>query len=205
MEHLEEKETGRIEAFSDGVFAIAITLLVLDLKVPHADALRDGRLLAALLAQWPGFAAFLTSFATILVMWVNHHRLFSMVKRSDHAFLFWNGLLLLFVTFVPFPTALLAGYLMHPQSGVAAAVFSGTYVLIAIAYNGMWWHASSDRRLIGRQVRAEEIEAITRQYRVGPIFYLVAFAFSFVWPPVTIAICMGLALFFAFQPQAARG
>src|SRR5882672_2129896 len=94
-------ETGRIEAFSDGVFAIAITLLVLDLKVPRA--LQDGRTLASSLgAMWPSYLAFVTSFATILIMWINHHRMFTLIGRADDRVMFYNGLLLLGVTVVPF-------------------------------------------------------------------------------------------------------
>src|SRR5258707_7291898 len=104
-----EKETARVEAFSDGVFAIAITLLVLDLKVPR-DVPAD-HLAAELLRSWPSYGAFLVSFATIGIMWLNHHRLFTLIHRVDHALLVLNGLLLLTVTVVPFPTSLLAAYL----------------------------------------------------------------------------------------------
>jgi len=107
-DHPGARETGRVEAFSDGVFAIAVTLLVLDLKVPKPGDLGGESLLSALARQWPAFLAYLTSFATILVMWVNHHKMFNHIRRTDDRFLFLNGLLLLFVTFVPFPTALVA-------------------------------------------------------------------------------------------------
>jgi uncharacterized membrane protein len=107
----DEKETGRIEAFSDGVFAIAITLLVLELKVPHLeDGGAGGSLARALARQWPSYVALVTSFFTILVMWANHHRMFNVVRRVDAPFLYANGLLLLLVTVVPFPTAVLAEY-----------------------------------------------------------------------------------------------
>src|SRR5713101_3913707 len=106
----QEKETGRIEAFSDGVFAIAVTLLVLDLKVPHRDSVNSG-LMNILVKQWPSFLAYLISFATILIMWVNHHNLFNKVKRTDTPFMFLNGFLLFLITFVPFPTGLLAEYI----------------------------------------------------------------------------------------------
>jgi uncharacterized membrane protein len=116
------KETGRVEAFSDGVFAIAITLLVLDLKVPKAAEVGPEGLLPALFRQWPMFLAYLASFATILVMWVNHHKLFNFIHRTSDAFLFLNGLLLLFVTFVPFPTALVSEHLRDSQARTAAAI-----------------------------------------------------------------------------------
>src|ERR1044071_3471000 len=100
-----EHETGRIEAFSDGVFAIAITLLVLDLKVPM-ERHGDRELLTALAQQWPTYLAYVTSFSTILIMWINHHRVFSLIGRADDRLLFYNGLLLLGVSIVPFPTSL---------------------------------------------------------------------------------------------------
>lgn len=129
----DQKETGRIEAFSDGVFAIAITLLVLEIKVPHE--VEAGRLARALLEQWPSYLAFLTSFSFIGIMWINHHRIFRLIHRSDHGLLLVNGLLLLGVTFVPFPTALVADYLRHPDEYVAVMVFNGTYLVISIFFN----------------------------------------------------------------------
>src|SRR6476646_5690147 len=132
-------ETSRIEAFSDGVFAIAITLLILNVQVPAAST---GHLGAALTRQWPTYTAYLISFAFIGIMWVNHHRLFNHIRRSDNSLLFFNLLLLLGVTVVPFPTALLANrYFIPADRTVAAAVFNGTYFVIAIFFNVLWHHA----------------------------------------------------------------
>src|SRR5215831_1579384 len=132
----EAKETARVEAFSDGVFAIAITLLVLDMKVPSAkDLPADARLVSALGRQWPTYLAYVTSFLTILIMWINHHRLFQNIKRTDQIFLMLNGLLLMGVTIVPFPTGLVAEYIRHREAGTAAAVYSGCFVVIAIFFN----------------------------------------------------------------------
>jgi len=131
----------RLEAFSDGVFAIAITLLILDVRVPR-DLPQTTRLADAMLAAWPNYFAFLTSFATIGIMWMNHHRLFRIIARADHALLIWNGLLLLGITFVPFPTALIAEYIQRPDQRTAAMVLGGTYVFLALMFNGLWWHAA---------------------------------------------------------------
>jgi hypothetical protein len=128
---------------------------------------------------------------------VNHHRIFSFIQRTDHPFLYWNGLLLLFVTFLPFPTALLAEYLLHSQGKVAGAVYAGTYVGIAFAFKGMWHHASRDGRLLARNVDCTEIRQITLQYRYGPPLYLVAFALSFVSVGMSVVLCLCLAVFFA--------
>jgi uncharacterized membrane protein len=201
----QEKETGRIEAFSDGVFAIAITLLILEIKVPNAHELDAvGGLGAALFRLWPSYLAFVTSFATILVMWVNHHRLFNHIRRIDHPFLFWNGLLLFLVTFVPFPTALLAEYLPHAEARLAVRVYSGTFIAIALAFTALWRHASTGRRLLARAVNTAEVEQITRQYRFGPPSYLAAFIASFFSVWLSLAICLGLAALFASRGPPAR-
>lgn len=112
----EQRDTLRLEAFSDGVFAIAMTLLVIALKVPSHELDGTIGLAQSLIDLWPSYLAFVTSFATVLVIWVHHHWVFALIDKSDHSFLYWNGLLMLFVTLVPFPAALLAEYLLHPQA-----------------------------------------------------------------------------------------
>jgi len=200
-----EKETGRVEAFSDGVFAIAMTLLVLDLKIPKAShAPGPGSLMPALSRQWPMFAAYLTSFATILVMWVNHHKLFTRIRRTDGAFLFVNGLLLLFVTFVPFPTALVAEHVRSPQARTAAAIYAGTFVALAVAFNLLWRHASGGMRLLDPRTTREDVEEINRNYAFGPALYLAAFLLAFLSVPASLALCTGLAVFFAITGSTVR-
>jgi uncharacterized membrane protein len=207
----DQKETGRLEAFSDGVFAIAITLLVLDLKVPQPSALPAGPgplgthgLLAALLAQWPTLLAYLTSFLSILVMWVNHHLLFGLIRRTDHLFLYLNGLLLLFVTFVPFPTALVAAYLRRPEATAAAALYSASYLAIAIVFNLLWRHASKDRRLLDSAASAAAIDEIDRSYRLGPPLYALAFVLAFVSLTASLVCCLALAVFFSVTGSRSR-
>jgi uncharacterized membrane protein len=196
----ERNETVRIEAFSDGVFAIAITLLVLGINVPKARELgAGGSLGSTLIKQWPHYLAFVTSFITIFAKWVNHHRIFSFIQRTDHPFLYWNGLLLLFITFLPFPTALLAEYLLHPEAKVAGAVFAGTYLAIAFAFKGLWHHASKNGRLLAQNVDDREIQQITMQYRYAPLLYLAAFALSFVSVALSVGLCLCLAVFFVVK------
>ena len=172
-------ETTRIEAFSDGVFAIAITLLVLDLKTPSVT-LAGARLSELLLAQWPAYLAFLTSFATILIMWINHHRIFTLVGRSDDRLLFYNGLLLLGVTLVPFPTSLVAEFLRRDGARTAALVFNGTYIFIAVAFNLLWRTAAVNDRLLHDNANRAAVNAIFEAYRYGPIWYVLAFGLAFV-------------------------
>jgi uncharacterized membrane protein len=216
--HPTEKETGRLEAFSDGVFAIGMTLLVLDFKVPKPAELPAGPgpfgthgLLAALVAQWPTLLAYLTSFATILVMWVNHHLLFGLIRRTDHLFLYLNGLLLLCVTFVPFPTALLAAYFERRGATAAAALYSATFFVIAVIFNLLWRYASRGRRLLDRAAPAAVIAEIDRSYRFGPPLYALAFALAFLNLTASVVTCLGLAGFFSVtgirsrKPGSAEG
>ncbi len=119
----EESGTGRLEAFSDGVFAIAITLLVLDLKVPDLNGASPAALGAALLKQWPNYLTLFISFATILIMWVYHHRLFQTARKADTLLLFSNGFLLLLVTVVPFPTALVAFWNPYVALGICCVLW----------------------------------------------------------------------------------
>ena len=198
-----QKETGRVEAFSDGVFAIAITLLVLDLKLPKSAELGARSLWPAIAAQWPTFLAYLTSFATILVMWVNHHKMFNWIYRVDDIFLYLNGLLLLFVTFVPFPTSLIATYLTSPQGRSAAVIYAGTYEAVAIAFNLLWNHAAGNERLLWPHASATQVRAITRQYRTGPILYLAAMILALFSAEASFAYCLLLAVYWSLTGSLA--
>ena len=188
-----EKETGRVEAFSDGVFAIAITLLVLDLKVPRLGDQPAGNLLRALASQWPTYLAFVTSFLTILVMWVNHHRLFGQIRKTDHLFLILNGLLLMGVTVVPFPTSLLAEYIESQEARVAAIVYTGTFVVIAIFFNLLWRYATGKGgRLLGQDHDPVVVRGITEQYRFGPLMYAVIALVAYFSALVSFALALKL-------------
>ncbi len=201
---MNEKETARVEAFSDGVFAVAITLLALDIHVPRLDALPPGGLGAALLALWPALLAYVTSFATILIMWLNHDRLFEQIYRKDHGLLVYNGLLLMVITLFPFPTALLAEYLAHPgpNARIAAAVYSAFSVVMALCFNALWRHAAVGERLLADDHDRHKVRRITEQYRFGPLLYLVAFALAFVSAPASVLVDVLLALFFALPPKS---
>lgn len=193
----DQKETGRIEAFSDGVFAVAITLLVLGLQPPH-DLLDEQALLKALLAQWPMLLAFVTSFSTIGIMWVNHHRLFNLIQRSDNTLMMLNLLLLLVIVFIPFPTALVAQYLTNPTEHLAALVYSGTNILLAICFNLLWRYAAHKNRLLDKRSDPQAVKAISQQYLFGPLLYAVAFGLAWISVPASLAVIILLAVFFAF-------
>ncbi|HSB74338.1 MAG TPA: TMEM175 family protein [Terriglobales bacterium] len=195
----EPKETGRVEAFSDGVFAIAMTLLVLNIKVPIVQ--EPGTLGSLLRHQWPSYVAFVISFAFIGIMWVNHHRLFGHIRRIDQNLLVLNGLLLMGVTAVPFPTAVLSQYLGKADQKAAAMLYAGVYVTVAVFFNLLWRYAASGHRLLGEQVNAAEVNRISRQYAFGPLLYLVCFALAYVSVAASLALNLGLAVFFALPPS----
>jgi len=192
-------ETSRVEAFSDGVFAIAITLLILEIKVPPAGS---GALPRDLLRQWPSYFSFLISFAFIGIMWINHHRLFTHIARCDDALLILNLLLLLGVVVVPFPTAVLATHLGQSDQLTALILYNSTYLFIAVFFNLLWRYASSDkRRLLAKDVNSPSVQRISRQYAFGPVLYLVCLGLSWLSAAASLALNFALACFFAIPPN----
>ena len=194
-------ETARIEAFSDGVFAIAITLLVLEIKIPAPGS---DPLAVQLLRQWPSYVSFVISFAFIGIMWINHHRLFTFIRRSDTVLMLLNLLLLLGVTALPFPTAVLAAHLGHPDQRTAIVLFNATGVFIALAFNVLWRYAvCKTGRLLGAEVNLESAEKVSRQYVFGPVLYVVCLLLAFVSVPASLSLNGALACFFALPPHIA--
>jgi uncharacterized membrane protein len=194
-----EKETGRLEAFSDGVFGIGMTLLVLDLKVPPLDpgtAPTASGLGAALLKQWPSYFAFVTSFFTVLIMWIHHHAVFRLVRRVDATLLIVNGLLLLVVTTVAVPTAVVAEYLRTPAAPVAATFYAGTFVLVSLAFYGLLM-AGFRPSVLDPAAPPATIARLRRSYLVGPPLYLLATVVAPFSPWVAMGICTALWIFWA--------
>jgi uncharacterized membrane protein len=208
MSRMEEKETGRLEAFSDGVFSVAITLLVLNIKVPGlsdpSKLLSDGEIWQKALAEWPMLAAYGTSFITIGIMWINHHRLFQHIKRTNTILMLLNLLLLLIIVFMPVPTALLAEFLEHPEIHAAALIYSSTNIVMACCFCFLWFYASYHDRLLGENVDPRSVRAISEQYIFGPFFYLISFGLAWFNVPASIILNALLALFFALPGRSLR-
>jgi uncharacterized membrane protein len=159
--------TNRLEAFSDGVFAIAITLLVLEIHVPEPGS---GESLGhELLAQWPSYAAFVVSFLTIGIIWINHHAMVRRLRRADHSILIWNLLLLMTVSALPFTTALMATYLKESSGeSLAAAVFSGSFLLMGVVFAGMNRHILFERADRPSMQARRQAPPISKPVPVGP-------------------------------------
>jgi uncharacterized membrane protein len=197
----------RVETFSDGVFAIAITLLVLDLAVPPRDRTAPGGLAAALGHEWPSYFAYLVSFLVIGIIWVNHHTVFGTVRRVDRLVMFANLGLLLVVSAIPFPTRLLAEYLTDgANSHTAAAVYSATMLAMSVAYSLLWLAITRDAGLLHEHLDPAASRAALRRFGAGGIVYAITVGLSFVNAIVTLAVHAALALYYCFNqlPLARR-
>ncbi len=191
-----EKGTARLEAFSDGVFSIAITLLALDLKVPtDLNPVTPKTLLAALSQRWPNYLTLVISFATILIMWIYHHNLFKAARRSDPLLLFSNGFFLLLVTVVPFPTALVGAYLTTSAASIACAMYAGFFVLIDGAYNVLWLVII--RQQGSERPRSRQLAFSMYASLLGVPCYIIAAVVAFWSPILTLCICAGLWIVWA--------
>jgi uncharacterized membrane protein len=195
-----EKETVRIEGFSDAVFAIAITLLVLDLHAPDPNAIKKGsELLTFLKSEWTSYLAFTLSFFSIFIMWVNHHKIFKQIYSRNTAIMFANGLILFLVSAVSYPTALLARFFDGEASNIAVALYTGIFVLINISYNLLWLIASNNKKLLRPEITNSVIKKIRNNYLYGLPTYLIAFGISFQYPSIALAINMILLVFWALS------
>lgn len=177
----------RLEAFSDGVFAIAITLLVIEIKVPHLNHdSTSAELLAALRGLWPSYLGFLISFFAILIVWINHHRFFHSLIGSNHRLLLANGFLLFTVSVMPFPTAVLADYLTTPAASAACAVYAGSLVMLNVGFILVWRIAHSGGLLKEGSIKGRLILSLG----IGFVVYLAAVFVAFVSPYTSLALCM---------------
>ena len=182
--------TRRLEAFSDAVFAIAITLLALTLQVPVLTPVTPEALAADLAAKWPTYLSFLLSFVTLLIAWVYHHRLLEAAKHAGTGLLYTNGILLLVVAAVPFPTALLGAYLTTPAASVVAAIYAGYIGLLNFTYNLLWWVVVRQQRSAHRNGRRLPTSMILSF--LGFPCYVVAVGIAFWSPVATLVICGAL-------------
>ena len=191
-------ETTRLETFSDGIFAIAATLLVLELGVHAVNGKRLGPELGHI---WPSYLAFATSFVVIGIIWINHHHTVSLIGRVDRTFLFINNLLLMTVAFLPFPTKLVSQYLHKDGERSAALLYAGTLVVMAVLHQVWWRYARGGRRLIEDHVPDSELRAVDRAYAPGVFMYGAVFVVAFFSPLASVLLTFAIAAFYI--PSAA--
>ena len=186
-------QTGRLEALSDGVFAIAITLLVLDIAVP-AHASKD--LLGAVTHQWPSYLAYAVSFSTIGALWLGHNAITEYLDRADAAFVRLNLLLLLLVAFLPFPTRLFADYLGEDRPERVAATIYGVSLLVASTLLWVLWRYAVHAHLVRPDTADEEVELLTQRLTPGLGGYVLLIVLGLFVPVIAVAGYLAIALYY---------
>ena len=178
--------TNRLEAFADGVFAIAATLLVLEIQLPGDDVGHELR------ALWPSYFAYSLSFLSIGIMWVNHHVVLTFIREADRTFLFINLFLLMAVAFVPFPTEVFAEHIGKDGAREAAVAYGLTFTVIAIFFQFFWQYAY--RRLLRPDANRREVSGINRSYLPGVPLYVAATLVALVNATAALVFFAAIAL-----------
>jgi uncharacterized membrane protein len=194
-------ETNRTEAFSDGVLAIAVTLLILDLRVPARETLH-GSLASALAERWPAYAAYVTSFLVIGIIWVNHHGVFELVGRVDRITLFLNLLLLMAVVAIPFTTALMSEYLLAGghDARTAALVYSFVMLAMSVAFAALYTHLARHPAQLADGVDPAAVRrSIVRFSAVGTLLYVGTLVVALFSAPLCLIAHFLIALYYCFQ------
>lgn len=196
-------DRGRLEAFSDGVFAVAITLLVVNLAVPVPD---HGLLGRQLVTHWPSFAAYGISFLTIGIIWVNHHGLFRNFADVDRTMLFLNLLMLFFVVTIPFATATMATYLRSrgTDASLAAAIYQGVFLCMSLAFGGLSWWSIRHRHLVVPLTGAAARMALVR-FAIGNLAYAAAIGVAYLSAPASLLVSALVAVYYVFEQTPGRG
>jgi uncharacterized membrane protein len=197
----DELPLGRLEALSDGVFAIAITLLVLELAVePDAEA----HALRSILDEWPSYLAYVTSFLTIGVVWMAHSRITSALRAADGTLYRLNLLVLLLASFLPFPTKLVSEFVDDESAERVAVVFYGlTLLALAVSLALLVRYAFGQRGLLKEHIE-ENVAVEASRYRPSYVYYGVAIAIGFVLPFVAVGLYLAIALYLAVPARTIR-
>src|SRR6266516_5966354 len=194
--------TNRIEAFSDGVFAVAITLLVLNLQVPElAASVVSRELVPKLFELWPKLLIYVLSFVIVGIYWVAHHNSFHYIKRSDRTLLWLNILLMMCIVFIPFPTALLGQY---PEQRVSVIIYAGTLVITGLVLQLLWWYATSGYRLVDRNIDPRLVQRATRRNLTAPLIYLLAIGISLFSVPASFVLFILVPVYYILPGRIDR-
>lgn len=198
--------TGRVEAFSDGVFAIAVTLLILNIHLPDPITANDTQLRGQLLRLWPSYLAYAVSFLLIGMVWINHHRMLHHVVRVDGLFLGLNLLLLMNIAFLPFPTDVLAQTMRSGTGQHTSAVFYGLSLVVGgIFFNSVWWYAARGHRLLGPHITPHEARVLGWRWNLGPVLYLVAALIGLASAVASVCCYVALLVFYLFDMRPRTG
>jgi uncharacterized membrane protein len=199
-------DSGRLEAFSDGVFAVAITLLALDLIIRGPGSHQSTPVLAHLLAHdWPAFFAYVVSFIAIGIIWVNHHTLFKNFSEIDRTLLFLNLLLLFFVVSIPFATSTVAAWLRadSTDASLAAAIYQGVFEGMSITFGLLfWWAIRRDHLKV--PLSADQARRATLRFGLGNLGYIAGIGIAFVSPVASLAVAGVVGIYYIFEQTPAR-
>jgi uncharacterized membrane protein len=188
--------TSRLETFADGVFAIAATLLILNVD---AQVVGSGHLGTQLLHIWPSYVAYGVSFLTIGIIWVQHHTFMAQIERADRTFLFLSVGFLMCLAFIPFPTRLVAEHIREDGARAAAVAYGITLIAMAVMFNAVWLYAAIGRRLIKKDADPRVVSGITRSYLPGPWIYLASTIVAWVRPTIGVILFGAIALFYVAE------
>ncbi|WP_158638443.1 TMEM175 family protein [Panacibacter ginsenosidivorans] len=186
LEH--QKETVRVETFSDGVFCIAITLLSIEIGVEVTGHTTDKDLTEALISKWPICLAYVISFVNVLLAWIGHHGLFKNLRDTDNAVMISNGLLLMLVALVPFPTKTLGMFLITDALKTAVIFYTGYFVLISIAFKLLWYTASRNKNLLVHGITDAQINQTTKSENIGLVCNIIIMLVAFINPWISLLL-----------------
>lgn len=197
MKQKEFIQKNRLEAFSDGVFAIIITLLVLEIKVPHIEQHNSTEaLLTALQSLLPKFLSWVISFLVIAVIWVNHHRMLELVEKVDHSFFWLNANLLLWTSFIPFPTALMGDYAHNP---LAVSFFGIVLSLTAMAFTLMRRYLANHGDILKKEIGQQTLKSTAlKSFLMGPLVYWIGAGLAWIHPGISWTIYLIIPIYFIF-------
>lgn len=192
-----ERGTHRVEGFSDAFFAIVITLLIIELRPVRSAGGEIEPLLHSLRELWPVGLAYIISFINIYILWVSHHELMRITTRADTSFLYLNGALLLGIGVMPFSTSLLADHINGEDAKLAAAIYAGAFLWVALGFNLLWRYLMAHPDRLLATVSKRDRRRIGRTYLVALLLYSAAVALAWIEPWASVAITLVLAVFFA--------
>jgi uncharacterized membrane protein len=196
--------TTRLETFADGVFAIAATLLILNVDAQVSEG--AGAIGHRLLEIWPSYIAYAVSFVTIGIIWSNHHTVMHQLGRVDRTFLMLNVFLLMCVAFLPFPTRLVAEHLRDRHDlQPAALAYGATMTVMSVCYITLWLYASRSGRLLHEHYNPRTVSGITRSYLPGTPLYLTATLLALASPVASVAVFAAIALFYVIESSIFGG
>lgn len=184
----QQKDTARIETFSDGVFCIAITLLSIEIGVEVTGNKTNATLLTAIIQKWPIYIAYFISFINVLLAWIGHHSLFKHLRAVDNGVMISNGVLLMIVALVPFPTKTLGLFLLTGALQTAVIFYTGYFVLISIGFRVLWHTVVRKKELLQHSLTEQKIREITKNENIGLICNLVIMLAAFVNPWVALVL-----------------